>query len=373
MSKWKECKLGDVLKFGNGKTRPRTIGENPIYGGNGILGYTDKINYEGETIIIGRVGAYCGSVYYENRPIWISDNALASKPKGDNNAKFLYYFLKNLNLNQFALGSSHPLMTQTLLNSIDIEIFGDPEEQKAIVVVLSRLDDKIDLLHRQNKTLEALAETLFRQWFIEPFDKAQGGKAQDGWEEKKISDIAKHIKVNIKPSSKPNTIFFHYSIPAFDDGKMPKQELGRQILSNKYELFPNTIMVSKLNPRFPRIWAVGESVEENSICSTEFQVFKPIKKSYFSFLYYLFKSDDVINELQMAASGTSGSHQRVKPDDMLKIRFSIPTNERVEEFSKITMPLFHKKEKNRNQIVTLEKLRDTLLLKLMSGEVRVRL
>jgi type I restriction enzyme S subunit len=186
MSEWKECKLGDVITLGNGKSRPLSEGYIPVYGGNGILGYCDNSNYENETIIIGRVGAYCGSVYYEDKPIWISDNALAAKPKNENYTKFLFYFLKNLKLNQLAEGSSHPLVTHTLLNSIEITFPENKNEQRAIASVLSSLDDKIDLLHRQNKTLEAMAETLFRQWFVEEADwdgtlseyiKVQGGFA----------------------------------------------------------------------------------------------------------------------------------------------------------------------------------------------------
>jgi len=170
----KQCLLGEIVKFGNGKSRPKTEGIHPIYGGNGILGYTAETNYEGEIIVIGRVGAYCGATYYENKPIWVSDNALAAIPIDNNNAKYLYYFLKNMELNQHAQGSSHPLVTQTLLNSLDIEISDEEPEQKAIASVLSSLDDKIDLLHRQNKTIEAMAETLFRQWFVE--------EAQGDWE-----------------------------------------------------------------------------------------------------------------------------------------------------------------------------------------------
>ena len=177
----KQCLLSDIVKFGNGKSRPKTEGIHPVYGGNGILGYTDETNYEGETIVIGRVGAYCGATYYENRPIWISDNALAAIPKDNNNAKYFYYFLKNMDLNQHAQGSSHPLVTQTLLNSIDVEVSNEEYEQKAIASVLSSLDDKIELLHRQNKTLEAMAETLFRQWFVE--------EAQEGWEEVCLGDV----------------------------------------------------------------------------------------------------------------------------------------------------------------------------------------
>ena len=180
MTEWKEYKLGEIATFGNGKVRPQKQGDIPIYGGNGILGYCDEYNYCGETIIVGRVGAYCGSVYYENRPIWVSDNALALKPNNNNNTKFIYYLLKKYNLNEYAEGSSHPLVTQTLLNSIEIIFTDDIDEQIRIASILSSLDDKIDLLHRENKTLEAMAETLFRQWFIE--------EAKEDWEEKHLSD-----------------------------------------------------------------------------------------------------------------------------------------------------------------------------------------
>ena len=94
MTEWKEYKLGEIATFGNGKVRPQKQGDIPIYGGNGILGYCDEYNYCGETVIVGRVGAYCGSVYYENRPIWVSDNALALKPKNNYNTKFIYYLWK---------------------------------------------------------------------------------------------------------------------------------------------------------------------------------------------------------------------------------------------------------------------------------------
>lgn len=163
MGEWKEYKLGEIISLGNGKVRPKEIGNIPIYGGNGILGYCNNYNYKGETIIIGRVGAYCGSVYYENRPIWISDNALAVKPKNGYSTKFLYYFLKTLRLHEYAEGSSHPLLTQTLLNTIDVLFTNNIQEQNHIASILGSLDNKIDLLHRENETLEAMAKILFNK------------------------------------------------------------------------------------------------------------------------------------------------------------------------------------------------------------------
>lgn len=117
---WENISLSEFAIFSNGKSRPNESGMIPIYGGNGILGFTNKSNYSGKSIIIGRVGAYCGSLYYENRKIWVSDNALHVKAKNEDQIHFLFYQLKNLNLNSMAQGSSHPLLTQTLLKSIKI-------------------------------------------------------------------------------------------------------------------------------------------------------------------------------------------------------------------------------------------------------------
>lgn len=130
-------------------------------------------------------------------------------------------------------------------------------------------------------------------------------------------------------------------------------------------------MVSKLNPRFPRVWAVLGSVPKNSICSTELQVFKPKENDLYAFLYFLFTSGCVAEELEASASGTSGSHQRVTSSDMLNIKFALPSIESAKKFSKITIQFLEKMHQNRTAIRTLEKLRDNLLPKLMSGEVRV--
>ena len=177
MTEFRECQLRDIVCFGNGKARPKAEGNIPVYGGNGILEYADQFNYDGETIIIGRVGAYCGSVFYENRPIWISDNALAAKPKGSNSTKYLYYLLKLSDLNQHAEGSSHPLITQTLLNSVEVMYCEDVIIQKAIAEVLSSLDDKIDLLTRQNKTLEDLGQAFLGNGLLRM--RAKIGKKKD--------------------------------------------------------------------------------------------------------------------------------------------------------------------------------------------------
>jgi type I restriction enzyme S subunit len=158
---WEDGCLEDIATFSNGKSRPEVIvnGSIPVYGGNGILGFTNSSNYEGITIIIGRVGAYCGSLFIEDKAIWITDNALSAKPINEKYIYYLFYLLKSLNINEMAEGSSHPLLTQTLLKSIDIIM--PPEQQ--IFLFNSFIENwmkKIKFNLTQIRTLEKLRDTL---------------------------------------------------------------------------------------------------------------------------------------------------------------------------------------------------------------------
>jgi type I restriction enzyme S subunit len=113
-------------------------------------------------------------------------------------------------------------------------------------------------------------------------------------------------------------------------------------------------------------------MDENSICSTEFQVVYPTQTIYYGFIYYLLKSKQVTEELIGAAGGTSGSHQRVKTEDIFNLSFQMSPDERIVEFNLITYDQMKKVSTNMKQIHTLEKLRDMLLPKLISGKVRVK-
>lgn len=286
----------------------------------------------------------------------------------DIDPKFCAYYLSTDEIKGWvsgnAVGTTMPNLNSSILQKLPLTL-PSLTEQKAIATVLSSLDDKIDLLHRQNKTLEAMAETLFRQWFVE--------EAQEDWEEYVLEDFATHLKGNIVPAKTPDKIFHHYSLPAFDAGMRPTVEAGSEILSNKYAVKPWTILVSKLNPRFPRIWPIGDLTESDAICSTEFQVFTPKSANLFGYIYFFLRSGDAKDELTMAASGTSGSHQRVRPEDILNIKTNLSSMDLAVQYSALVMPNIRKMWANNEQIQVLENLRDTLLPKLMSGEVRVAL
>ena len=213
------------------------------------------------------------------------------------NPKFLAYILKSkksqeeINEN-YKSGSAIPRVILRDFKRFPISI-PDLPTQTAIAEILSSLDDKIELNNKINKELENLAQTLFKRWFIdfefpnengEPY-KSSGGEMVDselgevpkGWEVGNLNQIAQLVKKNIKPFENPDKLYFHYSLPEFDSGKLPSNDLGATILSSKYQVLEHSILVSKLNPRIPRVWTVI-SPKPNSICSTEFQVLKPSMK-----------------------------------------------------------------------------------------------
>ena len=189
---------------------------------------------------------------------------------------------------------------------------------------MSFLDDKIELLQKQNETLEALAQTLFRQLFIE--------QADDSWEEYTVGTCAEIIKTSIKPEANPDKTFEHYSLPAYDNQQNPSLDLGIDIKSNKYKVINESVLISKLNPGTSRVWLVLDEAQENSICSTEFVVVKPDSKEWLFFIYCLLSSNDTSEYLGSCASGTSGSHQRIKPIDVLNINFSFNDIESIKRF-----------------------------------------
>lgn len=145
-------KLSELMSFGNGKSRPKTDGTIPVYGGNGVLSYTDQYNIE-NAILIGRVGAYCGSVYLEQGICWVSDNAIFAKSKVSTDEFFDYFLLKSLNLFNHHVGTGQQLLTQEILNNIEvakpdyeqIKVFNE----KAKAVYESITDNKSEIIRLQ--------------------------------------------------------------------------------------------------------------------------------------------------------------------------------------------------------------------------------
>lgn len=339
MSEWKDHKLGEVISLGNGKERPKEKGAIPVYGGNGILDYTSQHNYEGESIIIGRVGAYCGSVFYSNTPIWVSDNALVAKPKEGHDTKFLYYYLKHIKLNGYAEGSSHPLITQTLLNSIDITIPNNKSEQQRIALVLTSLDDKIDLLHRENATLESIAEILFKQSFIK--------QAKEDWIDGKLGDL-----IVIK-YGKDHKKLQEGNIPVIGSGGIMRY-VDKYLHDKESVLIPRKGSLNNVMYINEPFWTV------DTMFYTEMR-----RPNIAKYIYH------VIKGLDLANMNVGSAVPSMTTEVLNNIPINIPPQIVFDKFEDSVLPLYTKIRENKKQISTLIRTRDELLPRLINKEIRI--
>lgn len=320
------------------------------------------------------------------------------KPKRDIiDPHFLYYLLHydNAKLSDFAAGTTQKNLLLKDLRDFAVHV-PSLSEQKAIAHILGTLDDKIELNRRMNETLESMAQAIFKSWFVD-FDpvraKAEGrptglpkpvadlfpdsfqdselGKIPKGWRVGKMGDLATLNRGAVNPGDFPTETFDHFSLPAFDEGRTPKIELGSAIMSNKFTVMPNSVLLSKLNPHIPRIWLPDLHATRRSVCSTEFMVAcsKPgVSREY---LFSLFTSSTFASIYGTLVTGTTGSHQRIKPQSVLDMKIVIPLAALVRAFTDSAKPMFDRINRNTEQSRTLAALRDTLLPKLLSGEIRV--
>ena len=340
------------------------------------------------SIIIAMYGATAGKVAVNKIPVTTNQaccNLIIDKEKAD--YRFIYYNILSRfsSIANMAVGGAQQNLNAGMIKDLVINL-PDLPTQTAIAEILSSLDDKIELNNKINQELENLAQTLFKQWFIdfefpnengEPY-KSSGGEMVDselgeipkGWEVGNLNQIAELQKKNKKPFENPDTIYHHYSLPEFDSGKMPSKELGEKILSSKYQVLEHSILVSKLNPRIPRIWTIIKP-NDNSICSTEFQVLKPLEDVFFPFVNCLCSSDGYINSIQSKVTGTSSSHQRVNPKDIINYEMVLPPLSIVNQFYDSVYDSLNLIDDNRKENQELTNLRDTLLPKLISGELEV--
>ena len=162
----------------------------------------------------------------------------------------------------------------------------------------------------------------------------------------------------------------HYSIPALDEKHFPVFEIAESIKSNKYILTPNSVIISKLNPDTKRIWR-PLCISDRPICSTEFIVFEAKNSRNKDYIYSIIDSTAFSNYLCSHVTGSTGSRQRAVPKATLDFELFIPTQEIIDEFCSFVTPLYDLIASNELENYRLAELRDSLLPKLMSGEIDV--
>ena len=401
---WKEVRLGDVISFASGGTPSKQ--KSDYWNGNipwvsakamyvdfissSDLFITDlglangsKLAPVGTILLLTR-----GSGLFNTIPICkvVSPVAfnqdvkcLFSKDENVLNNDFLFYWLlgnKKLIsgiLETTGIGAGKIDTTRFLSLSMNLPSL---TEQLRLVKIASSIIEKIELNNKINAQLEEMAQALFKSWFVdfEPFKdgkfvESELGMIPEGWRVGTLGEIASITKKSINPQKCPDIVYNHYSLPAYDERRYPVLQNGAEIMSNKTVFEGKTTLVSKLNPHIKRVWFVNQ-VKENPICSTEFIPIKANNDSYCSFVHCMINSDWFYNKALSSVNGATTSHQRIHPEDITTIKFAMQ-NEIVLEFCDKVYPFLCKIESNIEESLHLSHLRDTLLPKLMNGEIEL--
>jgi len=389
MSEWKETTLSDIcsdISYGyTASANVDTVGPkflritdivpNRINWNTVPYCEADELNIEkyklqeGD-IVIARTGATTGyNKIIKNIGFDVVFASYLIRYKIDVNMAYPYYIghiLQSSNwynyVDAIAGGSAQPGANAKQLGSFEILLPPLPE-QRAIASVLSSLDDKIDLLHRQNKTLEAIAETLFRQWFME--------EADEGWDSVRVGDF---VHTNVASINKDNALktIRYLDTASLTEGKINGYQKfdivdapsrARRIVKN------NDVLISTVRPN-QKHYGILKNPAEDVIVSTGFCVITCDKINP-HFIYILLTTDEMTEYLHSIAEGSTSTYPSLKPSDIEGLEFQLPPQEKLDAYSEYADNAWSKIEYNHTQIRTLEKLRDTLLPKLMSGEVKV--
>ena len=285
-------------------------------------------------------------------------------------SSYILYFLQMIKpylLQIAAGGATRNALTKSMIENLELEV-PDILSQKKIVSVLDDIQGKIRDNNEINKNLEQQAQELFKAWFVtfETF----GGKMPSSWSVAKLGDIAT-IKTNsFSPAKTPTVMLEHYSIPAFDEQKYPVFELAANVKSNKYILTDNSVMISKLNPGIKRVWR-PMCVSEFAVSSTEFIIFEANDPTYKDYVFSVIDSSTFSDWMCAHTTGSTNSRQRTTPSTTLEFQIALPTQEVVSDFCKIVTPMYDMIAQNTCENRKLAAFRDSLLPKLMSGELDV--
>jgi type I restriction enzyme S subunit len=393
MNEWSECKLSDITtKIGDGlhgtpiyepKGDYYFINGNNLYLGKIVIkSDTNRVSGEqafkyskplsDKTILLSINGTIGNLALYNNEKCMLGKSACYINVDNKNSRRFLYYVFCNRDFQSFltenATGTTIPNVPIKGLREYSFLIPPLPE-QHAIASVLSSLDDKIDLLNRQNKTLESMAETLFRQWFIEEADEA--------WEEVELEYIASRITDGAHaspPSSefgKPMASVKDMYDWGIDNSKcrLISEDDYNKLVRDDCRPLKNDILIAKDGSYLKHIFVVRDDLDV--VILSSIAIIRPNGKYDPILLCILLKLDSTLDLLKNIVTGAV--IPRIVLKDFRKFPIVLPPVDVQQRALVVIKPLITKCWKNDDQIRTLESLRDTLLPKLMSGEVRVQI
>lgn len=354
-------------------------GRYPVYGGNGLRGYTDHSNFSGDCAIIGRQGAFCGNVRYFSGEAYMTEHAVVVCANNLNNTHYLAYLLSTMNLGRLSGQSAQPgLSVKTLV--IQEIMLPSIEYQNKVVALLSSLDEKIAVNNNINDNLQQQAQTLFREWFIDNPDAVT-------WKEGTFSDLIEKIISGDwgKDAPSGNNKEMVYCIRGADipevragnKGKMPT----RYILPKNYaakQLVDGDIVV-EISGGSPtqstgRAAAVSTALldryDKGMVCTNFCKALKPVA-GYSMYVYHYWLHLYDMGVFFSYENGTTGIKNLDITGFIETEPILIAPADLVEKFDAFCQSIFAKVYANGFENEQLALIRDTLLPKLMTGEVDV--
>ncbi|WP_181308176.1 restriction endonuclease subunit S [Rufibacter sp. XAAS-G3-1] len=389
MSKWKECKLGELIELVTKGTTPTTLGGKFTNKGINFIksesvGYNGRIDKSKFVFIdeethqkLRRSQLKKDDILFSMAGVFLGKNAIVTEdilPANTNQAlaiirlnqdkafpKFVSYYLRQESviefINNMSGQSAQPNINFEEIKSIEIPC-PPLSEQKAIAAVLGSLDNKVDLLHRQNTTLEALAETLFRQWFI------VDAKAE--WEQRPLSLIANFLNGLACQKYPPENEIDKLpvlKIKELSSGISESSDWATKNVKPEYIVQNGDVIFAWSASLMVKMWN-GED------CVLNQHLFKVTSGEFPKWYYYMWSKHHLDEFIAIAAShATTMGH--IKRKDLDEAMVLVPSDKELEEMTAIIEPLINKFISNNKQINSIIKLRDTTLPKLMSGQATV--
>ena len=354
----------------SGAQREKRKGKYRYYGAQGIIDYIDDFIFDGTYLLIAEDGENLKSKKQNIAQVvegqfWVNNHAHIVQGNELCDTRYLCYLLNSMDLSGYVTGSAQPKLSQANLNAVTLAL---PHivEQKKIVDYLHMFDKKISINQQLNDNLEQQARAIYHKCFEGiPFD-----DMPPGWCVVTLDEVAMISNKSFNPLKEPETLLEHYSIPAFDGARFPVFEPSTSIKSNKYVVDTSCFMISKLNPTLKRAWK-PYCLSANAVCSTEFIVYKAKDESITDYLYSVIDSSSFSDFMCSHVTGSTGSRQRTTPSDTLGFKLILPPENELAEYQVLISPMYDQIRNNAIENDRLKRLRDSLLPKLMSGEIDV--
>ena len=409
-SEWRETPLGEVTENFDAvripvKQTDRRPGLYPYYGASGVVDHVDSFLFDGEYLLVAEDGENLRTrttpvAFLANGKFWVNNHAHIVRGNSKANTRFLMYALTELDISGYLTGSTMPKLTQGNMNRIPVPLPPLPE-QRAIAHILGTLDDKIELNRRMNETLEEMARALFKSWFVN-FDpvraKMEGrwrpgeslpglpsehydlfpdrlvdselGEIPEGWEVSTLGDV---VEVNPKRLLRKGEIAPYLDMANMPTaGHIPDSVIDRAFGSGMRFINGDTLL-ARITPCLEN----GKTAfvdflkgREVGWGSTEYIVLRPRHPLPVEFGYYLARDERFREFAIQGMSGTSG-RQRVSAEALSHYLLPLASEPVVRVFGKLVQPLMAKSSRAMRESRTLAAVREALLPKLVSGEIRV--